>query len=57
MNKFMFFLLVLLFFCMFSYGLGLASAWVLGYFGVHVPWYVCSVAIMIVGFVFNGGRK
>lgn len=36
--------------------LGCASAWVLGHFGVHVAWYVCSVAIFILGSI-KGSAK
>lgn len=41
----------------FSAILGIAAAWVLTYFGAHVPWYVCSVAIFILGAVFRGGSS
>jgi len=39
----------------FSASLGFGASWVLGYFGVKVPWYVCSVAIFILGAIFKAG--
>lgn len=48
--------LVLFFFAVWfaiSAGLGWLAAWVLSYFGVHVPWYVCSVALFIIGTLFG----
>jgi len=49
-------LFVLLFFALaaaISAGLGWLAAWVLSYFGVHVPWYVCSVGIFILSAIFG----
>lgn len=34
--------------------MGVAAAWVLSYFGVIVPWYVCWVGIIILGSIFKG---
>jgi hypothetical protein len=41
----------------FSCLMGWAASWVLSYFGVHVPWYVCSVAIFIIGTIFPSGSS
>jgi len=35
--------------------LGVGASWVLAHFGVHVAWYVCSVAIFIIGSIFRAG--
>jgi hypothetical protein len=31
--------------------IGFGCAWVLGHFGVHMEWYVCSVAVFLFGFI------
>jgi hypothetical protein len=36
---------------------GMLSSRVLSYFSVHVPWYVCSVAMFILGGIFGAGRS
>lgn len=41
----------------FSAVLGTGTAWVLGCFGVHVAWYVCSVALFILGSVLRAGSR
>ena len=41
----------------FSALIGLAAHWVLSHFGVIVPWYVCSVALFILGSLFRAGAK
>ncbi len=41
----------------FSCLLGWAASWVLGYFGVKVPWFVCSVAVFILGSIFSRSSK
>lgn len=33
---------------------GIAASWVLSYFGVHVPWYVCWVGLALLGGTFRG---
>lgn len=53
--------LFIIFFCMgwfaFIAGSGLLAAWVLGYFGVHVPWFVCSVALFLISAFVRGVSK
>jgi hypothetical protein len=41
----------------FSCIIGWLASWVLGYFGIHVPWYVCSVGAFVLGCIFRGGRS
>jgi hypothetical protein len=43
--------------CAMGAGMGYGASWVLSYFGVKVPWYVCWVAIMILGAVFGKGAS
>lgn len=38
-----------------SCAMGWAASWVLGYFGIHVPWYVCSVAMFLLGAILRRG--
>lgn len=35
--------------------LGIGAAWVLSYFGLVVPWYVCAVALFILSSIFRFG--
>jgi hypothetical protein len=37
--------------------LGTASSWVLNFFGVHVPWYVCAVGCLIISALVGGRSK
>jgi len=50
-------LLCLAFAAAISAGLGFGASWVLSYFGVAVPWYVCSVALFILGSIFGSGAR
>lgn len=56
------FIIVAVVFCLalalgFSALLGYGASWVLSYFGVKVPWYVCSVGIFILGAIFGKGAS
>ena len=37
-----------------SAAIGYGVSWVLAHFGVNVAWYVCSVAIFLVGVIVRG---
>jgi hypothetical protein len=50
-------LVVLAVSCAVSAGMGWLASWVLGNFGVRVSWFVCSVAIFVLGFILRNARS